>query len=161
MTLTWKKDSGGFCSVSNARASLKQKLHQEWIMTQVITALCWTDGCTQPELKPVNGAYSQCGVSAYLCWHMTKLKHRERPYLLRSSSASDRGGAGSSEGGAELRDHRTEEGWIQIGNRTNQEWMDRAEMGDEKAIHPTQGRATVWLRLVKRNMREEERRIKR
>ncbi len=67
-----------------------------------------------------NGAYSQFSVSAYLCGHMTKHKHRERPYLLRSSSASDRGGAGSSEGGAELRDHRTEEGWIQTGNQTNE-----------------------------------------
>lgn len=55
--------------------------------------------------------YSQFTVSAFLYWHMTKLTHRERPYLLRSSSASDRGGAGSSEeGGAELRDRRIAQG---------------------------------------------------
>ena len=41
---------------------------------------------------------------------MTELTHSERPYLFRRSSASDRGGAGSSEGGAELRDHRTAQG---------------------------------------------------
>lgn len=41
---------------------------------------------------------------------MKNLTCRGRPYLLRSSSASDKGGAGSSEGGAELRDRRTAEG---------------------------------------------------
>lgn len=98
-----------------------------------------------------NKAYTQRKtllVEKFVC-----LRQR-RSRILRGRSRAER----TQDSAGMKRAHRTEEGWIEIGNRTNEEWMDRAEMGDEKVIHST---ATVWLRLVKRNMRKKERRIKR
>lgn len=70
--------------------------------------ICWSHGC---HATTQTKEWSLFTVFCKWLSFLTHDKYSKRPYLSRSSSASDKGGAGSSEGGAELREHRTAQGW--------------------------------------------------
>lgn len=93
------------------------------------------------KLKPVNGAYSQFTVSDYdksyiqgktlLVEKFVCLRQR-RSRILRGRSRAER----PQESIGMKTAQRTEEGWVQISNRTNEEWS-------RKVISSTQCTGTV------------------